>query len=107
MRKLQPWSYGVLTLSCFIISCVGIGCTTIKYTAPVVVKDGVLTGGETFELSKRFVLTKVTGFKIDRKNDGSIKASFDAIENADSKAVEVLGDVTKAAMDMAINPKIP
>lgn len=107
MRKLQLWSYEILAMLFFVVSCAGIGCTTIKYTAPVVVKDGVSTGGEKFELSKRFVLTKVTGFKIDRKNDGSVKASFDTIENTDSKAVEVLGDVTKAAMTMAITPKIP
>lgn len=78
------------------------GCTTLKYTAPIVIKDGVTTGGEKFELHKRFVLTKVTGFKIDRKNDGSVKASFDTVENADSKAVEVLGEVTKNAIDKAM-----
>lgn len=101
MRKFQLWSYGTLAVLCFVGSCV-MGCTTLKYTAPVVVKDGVATGGETFELKKRFVLTKVTGFKIDRKTDGSVKASFDTVENADSKAVDALADFAKTAMTMAM-----
>ena len=92
MRKLQLWSYGTLAILCFIGSCV-MGCTTLKYTAP---------GGEIFELKKRFVLTKVTGFKIDKKSDGSVKASFDTVENADSKAVDALADFAKTAMTMAI-----
>lgn len=98
MRKLRLCDYGALAIVCFIGLCAG--CTTLKYTAPVVVKDGITTGGEKFELHKHFVLTKVTGFKIDRKNDGSVKASFDTVENTDSKAVEVLGDVTKTVMNM-------
>lgn len=102
MKTLRLWSYGILAVVCFVGSCVGLGCTTLKYTAPVVIKEGVPTGGETFELKKRFVLTKVTGFKIDRKDDGSVKASFDTVENADSKAVDALADFAKTAMSMVI-----
>ena len=79
------------------------GCTTLKYTTPIVIKDGVSTGGETFELKKRFVLTKVTGFKVNRKLDGSLSASFDTVENADSKAVEALANFANTAMSMAIS----
>lgn len=104
MHKFQLWSYGTLAVLCFVGSCV-MGCTTLKYTAPVIVKDGIETGGETFELKKYLVLTKVTGFKIDRKNDGSIKASFDTIENADSKAVDALADFAKTAITLAT--KVP
>lgn len=93
----------ILAVACFIGSCVG--CTALKYISPVIVKDGITTGGETFELHKYFVLTKVTGFKIDRKGDGSVKASFDSVENADSKAVDVLADLVKSTMDKVI--KIP
>ena len=104
-RRLQLWSYGVLAIVYFIGSCVG--CTTLKYAAPIVVKDGVQTGGETFELKKRFVLTKVTGFKVDRKGDGSVKASFDTVENADSKAVDALSSFAEVAMKMAIKTNVP
>lgn len=78
------------------------GCTTLKYAAPVVVKDGITTGGETFELKKRFVLTKVTGFKVRRGNDGSVDAAFDTVENADSKAVDALADFAKTAMSLSV-----
>ena len=103
MRKLRLCDCGALAIACFAGLCAG--CTTLKYTAPVVVKDGVATGGEKFELHKHFVLTKVTGFKIDRKSDGSVKASFDTVENADSKAVDALADFARTAMSMAI--KVP
>ena len=105
MTGLQLCSYSILAIACFIGSCVG--CTNMKYTAPVVIKDGVAIGGETFELKKRFVLTKITGFKIDRKNDGSIKASFDSVENADSKAVDALASFAEAAMNIAMKTNIP
>ena len=90
----------ILAILCFVGLCAGY--TTLKYTAPVMVKDGIATGGEKFELHKHFVLTKVAGFKIDRKSDGSVKASFDTVENADSKAVDALADFVKTAMTMAI-----
>ena len=107
MKNLRLCNRGILALAitCFIGLC--IGCTTLKYVAPIVIKDGVQTGGETFELKKRFVLTKVTGFKVDRKNDGSVKASFDTVENADSKAVDALASFAEAAMKMAIKTNIP
>ena len=91
MKKLQLWTYGTLAVLCFLGSCV-MGCTTLKYTAPT---------GETFELKKRFVLTKVTGFKIKKDKDGIVNASFDTVENADSKAVDALADFAKTAMTMA------
>ena len=100
MQRIKLWNYRVLAIVCFAGLCVG--CTTLKYTAPIIVKDGVTTGGEMFELKKRFVLTKVTGFKIDRKSDGSVKASFDTVENADSKAVDALASFAEAAMNMAM-----
>lgn len=89
---------------CFIIFYLT-GCTILKYTAPTIVKDGVTTGGETFELKKSFVITKVTGFKIKKDKDGMVDASFDTVENADSKAVDALADFAKTAMSMAI--KVP
>lgn len=99
LHKIFDYKVSLIILSlCFC----AFGCTTLKYTAPLVVKDGVTVGGETFELKKRFVLTKVTGFKIDRKNDGSINASFDTVENADSKAVDALADFAKTAMSLSI-----
>lgn len=107
MRKLRLGIYRILIVVCFVSFCLGSGCTTLKYVAPVVIKDGIATGGETFELKKRFVLTKVAGFKIDKKNDGSVKASFDSIENADSKAVDALASFAESAMSMAIKTKTP
>lgn len=95
MKNLRLWNCGILALAIGVCA----GCTTIKYVAPIVIKDGVQTGGETFELKKRFVLAKVTGFKVDRKNDGSVKASFDTVENTDSKAIDALADLAKIAIE--------
>ena len=75
------------------------GCTTLKYTSPVVIKDGEKLGGETFELKKRFVLTKVTGFKVKKDRNGIVEASFDTVENTEAKAVEALADFAKTAMN--------
>ena len=105
MRRLQLWSYSILAIACFIGSCVG--CTTLKYTAPTRLENGISTGGETFELKKRFVLTKVTGFKVERGSDGSVNASFDTVENADSKAVDALASFAETAMNMAMKTNIP
>lgn len=105
VKRLQLLSCGILAIACFIGSC--IGCTTLKYTAPIVVRDGITTGGETFELKKRFVLTKVTGFKIKKDSNGVVEASFDTVENADSKAVDALADFAKVAMTMAMATKAP
>ena len=80
MRIIQLYTYGSMAILFFIGSCI-MGCTTLKYTAPT---------GETFELKKRFVLTKVTGFKVKRGKDGAVEASFDTVENAESKAVDAL-----------------
>ena len=91
MKKFQLWTYGTLAILCFVGSCI-MGCTTLKYTAPT---------GESFELKKRFVLTKVTGFKIKKDNTGIVEASFDTVENADSKAVDALADFAKTALSMA------
>ena len=96
--------YNVVMFLCFTLFYLT-GCTTLKYTSPVIMKDGEKFGGETFELKKRFVLTKVTGFKIKRDSNGSINASFDTVENADSKAVDALADFAKTAMNVAV--KIP
>ena len=91
----------ILIFLCFTIFYIT-GCTTLKYTAPVIIKDGEKLGGETFELKKRFVLTKVTGFKVKKNPSGIVEATFDTVENADSKAVDALADFAKTAMSMAI-----
>ena len=102
MRNIKLLGFGMLAIVCFFGSCVGLGCTTLKYVAPIVIKDGATTGGETFELRKRFVLTKVTGFKVHKDNNGTVDASFDTVENADSKAVDALANFAKTAMDASI-----
>lgn len=103
MKRLQLRICGILVIAYFVGLC--IGCTTLKYTAPIVIKDGIKIGGETFELRKHFVLTKVTGFKIKKDSNGVVEASFDTVENADSKAVDALADFAKTAMTMAMTTK--
>jgi len=78
MSELKLWTFGTLAILCFVGSCVG--CVSVTYTS--------LTGEQL--TYSRLGTQKISGLKMTKDKDGTIKFSFDSQEGSEGQAIASL-----------------